>query len=94
MNEDYSKIESASLDEVREVFVTILKSYLDALEGDLATALQASYQIAGLMATDYARTLKDADPIDKILTIAGELEVNPSNAEDLRQELIQKINLL
>lgn len=34
------------------------------------------------------------NPLDEILTIAGELESNPSDADELRKELIEKIESL
>ncbi|HEY8886572.1 MAG TPA: hypothetical protein VIM31_03700 [Candidatus Microsaccharimonas sp.] len=94
MNENYSKIESADISEVRLVFVASLKSYLYYLEKDLPAAIQAAYEITGLAATSYASTLINNDPIDGILTVAGELEINPTDAEVLRQELVKKIKNL
>lgn len=52
-----------------------------------------AYSIAGLMATDYARTLPEDDPISTILAIAGELEVNdPADKDELKNELITAID--
>ncbi len=46
------------------------------------------------MATRYGRSLTPDNPINEIVTIAGELEINPKNADDLRRELISKIEKL
>lgn len=81
-------------DDAREKLVRFLKSQLARLDNDTPDAVQAAYEIAGLMATDFARTLNTSDPVDEILTIAGELEINPDNAPELREELIEKISRL
>lgn len=54
----------------------------------------SAYILAGLMATDYVRTLSDEDPIIDILTIAGELEISPPNSEELAADLVQKVQSL
>lgn len=81
-------------DDARETLVRFLKSQLARLDNDTPDAIRAAYEIAGLIATDFARTLNASDPIDEILTIAGELEINPDNAAELREELIEKISRL
>lgn len=75
-----------------------LLRYLTQAASDLRTSTdttqQTAYNIAGLMATDFARSLPDDDPIEEIFTIAGELELMPQNHEQLRDELITKIAAL
>jgi len=78
----------------RDLLVEALKDLASNLARNPKKDAEIAYYIAGLLATDYARTLKPGDPIDEILTIAGELEINPDNAIELRSELVQKINSL
>ena len=81
-------------EQTRTQFILFLKNKLAPLNGDINDATGTAYEIAGLMSTDFAQSLNSSDPIDKILTIAGELEIHPSNAEELRAELIEKIQAL
>lgn len=91
----FRTIENAkSSDTSRALLVDFLKSKLSALSESNDEVFQAAYEIAGLMATTYAQHLSDTDPIDEILTIAGELETKPENADELRKELSQKISNL
>jgi hypothetical protein len=55
---------------------------------------RSAYTLAGLMATDYVRTLPEEDPIVDILSAAGELEIAPPESEDLRKEILQKVESL
>ncbi len=71
-----------------------LKKIAATLQAHPEQAPNIAYSIAGLMAADFARKLPPDDPIDEILTIAGELEINPDNADRLRMELVQKIKML
>lgn len=80
--------------EARSELITFLKSQTDSLRVTNAGAINTAYQIAGLMATDFARTLGPDDPIDEIFTIAGELEINPPDSDELRKELLEKIQAL
>lgn len=74
--------------------VSFLRYDAKRLQSQPELVYQIAYEIAGLMATEFARQLSTNDPIDEILIIAGELEVGPDNADDLRDELIQKIETL
>lgn len=97
MNELFSELnefKQTDADTLRIKFTLYLKNQLERLNSDVAEAVEVAYNIAGLAATDFARLLDSADPIDEILTIAGELEVNPKNAEVLRNELVEKIRQL
>lgn len=76
----------------REQLIVTLKGLGDELEQSIEDSASIAYKIAGFMATKYARSLEEGSPIDEILTIAGELEVNPDNVDELRQELIAKIS--
>lgn len=82
------------MDNARGHVILYLKSQIDRLNGEMSEAVKTAYDIAGLMATKYAQSLDASDPIDEFFTIAGELEVNPVNADELRTELINKISLL
>ena len=55
---------------------------------------KSAYALAGLMATDYVRSLPESDPIVDLLDTAGELEIAPPNSEDLRKDILQKIELI
>lgn len=94
MNPGYSTIFSNSNKDSRANVVNFLRSKSTALQESADAAVNTAYDIAGLMATDFARQLSQDDPIDEVLTIAGELEIRPINSEALRQELIQKIDAL
>lgn len=81
-------------EQARDVIVSFLKGQLGALTGDMTSAIDAAYSIAGLAGTDFVRSLDPIDPIDEIFTIAGELEINPDDSENLRKEIIDKIRSL
>lgn len=78
----------------RQMVVSYMKSLLPLFETLSSDTYNAAYELAGLMATDYARRLNSDDPIDEILTIAGELEINPPNSESLAREISEKIKHL
>lgn len=80
--------------DARDVLINSLRSFADEINQNPQKSIEISYAIAGLMATEYAQHLAPNDPIDEILTIAGELEINPPNADSLRHELVQKIREL
>lgn len=95
MNHDFYEDSINLTDEqFRSQVIDFLEKQLPTLSGDIELAVTAAYDIAGLMATKHARALSADDPIDEILTIAGELEINPENAEELRKELVDKIKAL
>jgi len=94
MNEIFRELNQDRTEAARAKFILYLKDQLVRLNGDMADAIKGAYEIAGLMATDFAQSIDSSDPIDEILTIAGELEVNPDNGEELRKELIEKIKQL
>ena len=80
--------------ESRQRLVQILKDEALRLRGNPDKYAEIAYTIAGYLATNFARHLSSDDPIDDILTIAGELEIKPTDAKELQQELLQKIDLL
>lgn len=94
MNELFNKFGESDAAQVRAQFTLLLKDKLAILKGEISEAVKGGYEIAGLMSTDFAQSLGSSDPIDEILTIAGELEIHPDNAEELRLELIEKIQAL
>lgn len=86
---------ATSLDTARQEFTTFLKTEAENLRVHPEDTIQIAYHIAGMLATNSARLIEQAnDPIDEILTIAGELEVNPPEASILRDELLAKIDAL
>ncbi len=94
MNEISQELNQGDSERARAQFILFLKNKLVPLNGDINDATKVAYEIAGLMSTDFAQSLSTSDSIDEILTIAGELEINPHNAEELRVELIEKIQSL
>lgn len=78
----------------QRIAIEYLQEWASILEQDASQDTQAAYSIAGLMATEFAQQLPPESPIDEILIIAGELEVNPEDSEKLHQELIMKIRSL
>ena len=78
----------------REDLVSVLKKLSAAMIDQPDSTVETAYRIVGLASTDYVRQLSDGDVIDEIMTIAGELEVNPPNADELRDELIRAIEVL
>ncbi len=85
---------TSSVNEARNLVVEYLAQGLRYLKSSPDKADEIAYQIAGLMATDFARSLDKNDPIDGILIIAGELESAHDNVESLREELIKKIEAI
>lgn len=94
MIEIFRELNQEEPSKARVEFTLYLKSALPQLNGEISEAVKTAYEITGLMNTDFAQSLDTSDPINEILTIAGELEVNPDNADDLRKELIVKIREL
>lgn len=90
----FQSIDEVPRSEARTQMVQFIKEQAVRLRGDPDQAARIAYEIAGLMATEFAHTLDDSDPLDEILTIAGELEINPKNADELYEELIEKIDQL
>jgi len=79
----------------REVLIIYLRNSIESLVGDPELRAKIAYDIAGLMSTSYALSLKDGDPIEEILTLAGELEANDSDVtEDKWKQLVTLINSL
>jgi|GEM_PF-1510638 len=71
-----------------------LKRLGDIVQAKPDMDLEIAYKIAGFMATDYVRFHNSNKRINEIFTIAGELEINPEDRDELRKELIEKINSL
>ncbi|MCX4098027.1 hypothetical protein [Nocardia sp. alder85J] len=65
--------------------------YFQVLSDD---TFDAAYDLAGLMTTDYVRSLPDDDPLLGILALAGELEIKPPGSEKLAREIAAKIATL
>lgn len=93
--DNFKSIDGASSAlESRQRLVQILRDKASELQSNPDDYAEIAYQIAGFLATNFAQQLSSDDPIDEILTIAGELETSPDNAVELRKELLQKINSL
>jgi len=71
--------------------VNFLKQSAQTLIEKPISTPEIAYAITALLATDFIKSLDDNDPIHEVLTIAGELEINPDNADELRAELIDTI---
>ncbi|MBM3210133.1 hypothetical protein FJZ39_02230 [Candidatus Saccharibacteria bacterium] len=80
--------------EYESLLISVLQEFSTQLVKNPEKDTEIAYNIAGLMATDYARTLPQGSLLDEIFTIAGELEIDPEDRDALREELIQKIDLL
>lgn len=90
----FQLIDNLPYDESRQNMVDFLQMQAAVLRDQPDDAPRIAYNIAGLMATDFARKLADNDPLSVVMTIAGELEIDPPDADSLRLELIQAIELL
>lgn len=90
----YNVIDQLSSDQARVKMVLYIENQIPALSGTIDQAINTAYSIAGLMATSYARNLEDDDPLNEILTVAGELEIGADDASELRDELLEKISAL
>ena len=60
----------------REKLVVFLNEYIVSVENNPEKRKSLAYDIASILATDYARFLNVDDTIDNILTLAGELEID------------------
>ena len=81
-NDIYTRISSEKDDlNARSTIVDFLKEEVKHLDPD------SFYTIAGLLSTDFAQKLPNNDPLEEILTLAGELEVSSD-------QTAEKINLL
>lgn len=86
---------SHDVSKVRLEYVAWLKLCLLELECDTNQATSIAYAIVGrFMNQYYIPDISSDAPIYNILTVAGELETNPDNAEELRLELIELIQQL
>lgn len=96
MNYDqlFAQMNTEVSSEVRNDVVSFLRHCLVELKANQYSTTDIAYDMAGLMATDYIKSLATDDPIHHILTIAGELEIKPPNADTLRNELIATIEQL
>lgn len=94
MYESLYEILNNEASDSRTALLEYLMQAANEMEEHRDLTKEIAYNIAGLMATDFARDLADGDPIEEILTIAGELEVMPQNHDALRAELVTKIKAL
>ena len=93
-NDFFQSIDRLSGEESRKNVVNFLKDQVISLRNEPERVSEVAYSIAGLMATDFARNLNKDDPLDTITAIAGELEINSSDSDELRKELIDAIEAL
>ena len=83
VEEVYAKVNAINDPAVaRQAIINYLLSCVDALENNPDMRKATAHDIVGFMSTNYARTLKEADPLDITLTFAGELEPLDSDDED------------
>ena len=95
MKDIFREINSSDTEHARLTLVAYLKDVVvEKLNKEPEQAANTAYKVAGLMATDFARSLEPSDPINEIFTIAGELEINPPETSELHRELVDKINSL
>jgi hypothetical protein len=100
MNTHYNKLfksldtEATPTETRKEELVLFLKNEATRIKAQPELAVEIAYGIAGFMSTEFAQNLAKNNPIEEILTIAGELEVAPENSAALRDELLNKIALL
>ena len=88
----YEKLYNISdIAKARKSIIEYIKDQKHYFESLTKETYVAAYQLAGLMATDYAASLSDTDPVIDILSLAGELEIAPSDSDDLRNDILRKI---
>lgn len=80
--------------EARLIVIHFLKDTALALSKAGKDPIAGAYDITGLTGSNFFQALPPGDPLEEIFTIAGELEINPQNADELTQELIDKIAAL
>lgn len=93
MRNIFELVESASQEELPLAVAAVIKSCLPELKTKSGNYIAAAYFIAGLASAENVRNLHDNN-IDHIITLAGELEINPPDRELLRAELIEAIEQL
>lgn len=81
-------------EKVRLDLASHIKSQLPRFQTVSDDTFDAAYQLAGLMATDYVRTLLDGDSLLEILALAGELETRPPDSKELAREIAAQIAAL
>jgi hypothetical protein len=89
--EMFNRLDGTDSTTARREFIGYLQTASQKIESDKASAPKVAYSIAGMFATDFAHNLDENDPLTEIMTIAGELEINPNDVEELRRELVRKI---
>jgi hypothetical protein len=94
INKLYSNNHGLSSAELRVIVINFFKQFESVVTRDSSQRTMYTYEIAGLMESDFYKTLLPDDPLQEIFTIAGELEINPEDADELTQELIDKIAAL
>ena len=92
--ETFNTLEQNDPSEARRHAVSFLNDTLLALKSGKQPASKIAYEIAGMLATRFARSLSEDDPLLEIMIIAGELEIEPNNTKELTEELVQKIEAL
>lgn len=60
----------------QDELITFLKECVISTDGDVEKRKKLAYEIASILSTDYAQSLDSNETIDKILVLAGELEVD------------------
>lgn len=77
--------------QARSTIIGHITSQAALFEPLTSHSFTVAYNLAGLMATDYVRSLPSNDPVVEALSLAGELEIKPANAEALAKLLTEEI---
>lgn len=94
LQETFDSLERDKLADARRHFISFLHDASLTLKSNERPPTTVAYEIAGMLSTQFARSLPKGDSLLEIMIIAGELEINPTNTKQLTQELIAKIELL
>ncbi|HMH70019.1 MAG TPA: hypothetical protein VK502_01345 [Candidatus Saccharimonadales bacterium] len=92
--EIFNALERDNTMTTRQHLIGFLDDVLLTLKSDKQAAPMVAYEIAGMLSTHFSRSLPEGDPLLEIMIIAGELEVESEDTEELTQELIKKIEAL
>lgn len=80
--------------EKRSALIQHIREYAALFDSPEHRAEDIAYHLAGLMSTRYVMGLEDDDPIDTVLTLAGELELPEAhrNKESTWRRLLELVD--
>ena len=93
-DEAFDTLSKSSDKEARRNFTSFFHDTARAVREDDVAPVDAAYAITGMLSTPFARSLEPGDLLLDVMTIAGELEIDPPDAEALTAELLEAIDLL